>query len=40
MKSTFVQVWWVQAITWANDDPDVCHYMVAPGHSKLKESVG
>ena len=24
-----------QAITWANVDPDICHYMVSPGHNEL-----
>ena len=26
---------WQQAITWANADPDLCHYMVSLGHNEL-----
>ena len=39
-KSTLVQVmaWAVrqQAITWANNDPDLCRHVVSLGHNELR----
>ena len=34
-KSTLVQVWWQQAITWAGVDLVLCHHMVSLGCNEL-----
>ena len=34
-KSTLVQKWQQQTITWANTDRDLCHQMVSLGRSEL-----
>ena len=34
-KSTLVDAWWHQAITWANVDPDFSLHMTSLGHNEL-----